>query len=1321
MGVLGSEQVTDARDGSGLAERSVGARARPAAFRGRVGCALLAAAISACSWLALSNSTALALSQRGHAFSGSFSCPLAGASGMAVDEASGVLYVADRGANRVEMFAPAKSGSECVIKEFASGTAPEAIAVDNSEEAGDPSKGDVYVVGRMVVSPRKTRPVVFKYDANGNLITTIERAGLRVVKGVAVDPSGTLFVSGESGPPEELTPMIEKFNNASVNQRHGRIELELTGLVTGAFAVDAEDNFYVGHVNGAGAAVVAKLDKEGKLAIGQLDSESTAAVATSLKDANEVKANDAYLLNVTSVAAFDSSGSLIQRFTAEGATQLKGGSALAVDSKAGAVYVTDSATNNVDVFGLEAPGPPRVDSLSALPLPPPEGATNAIELKALVDPSGAPTSAHFEYGLASCATITCKETEEVPAGGGFGHHEINAKLPPLEPGLYHFRVVATNTNVHGTVTSLEQTFAIVWSAVGLPDGRAWEMVSPPNKGGFEPEPIFEAMIQAATDGSAITYPASGPIPADGTPEGNRIPEPTQIISHRGETRWETQDIATPHTAGSGIAEGIPWEYQAFSPNLSLAAVQPFTGIGGTGPLAEPPLSPPEKFKVGGEEVTEGCAPASPANSGEYEDKDCTKKVAQSKTGKYEKIGQEKTIYLRADAPLLPGEKERENYEAALQNGAVKKNVGYLAVVTEANALGVLGGSKQGEAQFAGPFEAGIALMNATPDLSHGLIKSYRANPGLYEWGPNKDATLKPNPKLQLVSVLPENFPATGGSFYFGAEPNMRHAISDDGARVFWTRESGSEFNLFVRDTERNETLWLDRPTTGSGANTPAATFVTASADGRRVFFTDTQRLTADSKATPGSPPKPDLYVYELSPPGQALSGTLTDLTPGTEIGESVAVQGFTGVGPGSGGGVLGAGNDGSYVYFVANGALTPGATPGSCNINLKEPAHGRACNLYVRHFHGGTWEAPKLIGMLSNEDGPDWGVSGAPGNLSFMTSRVSPNGRYVTFMSDRSLTGYNNEDAKSKAPDEEVFLYDAGTEAPGTESLVCASCNPTGARPEGVFDLGSGTGEAPPPESEGVGLLVDRLSIWGSAETKVAHWLAGSVPGGTPVGLKRSIYQSHYLSDEGRLFFNSPDHLVPAATGVKEKVYEYEPNGVGGCRSESGCIGLLSAPNNAGEKERERESAFLDASEKGNDVFFLTAAKLSLGDVDRNYDIYDARVCGQDSTGCLSPPPPGSLGCKGEVECKGEGRGGSGFTAPASQRVSSSGNVPSLQVRGSKEEGGKPKPGLTRAQLLAKALKACRTKYKAKSKHKQRASCEARARKKYAHSSKHQR
>ena len=57
----------------------------------------------------------------------------------------------------------------------------------------------------------------------------------------------------------------------------------------------------------------------------------------------------------------------------------------------------------------------------------------------------------------------------------------------------------------------------------------------------------------------------------------------------------------------------------------------------------------------------------------------------------------------------------------------------------------------------------------------------------------------------------------------------------------------------------------------------------------------------------------DLYACEL--PDEATKCTLKDLTVG-RFGESADVLG-----------VLGASEDGSYVYFVANGVLAAGASP----------------------------------------------------------------------------------------------------------------------------------------------------------------------------------------------------------------------------------------------------------------------------------------------------------------------------------------------------------------------------------------------------------
>ncbi len=109
--------------------------------------------------------------------------------------------------------------------------------------------------------------------------------------------------------------------------------------------------------------------------------------------------------------------------------------------------------------------------------------------------------------------------------------------------------------------------------------------------------------------------------------------------------------------------------------------------------------------------------------------------------------------------------------------------------------------------------------------------------------------------------------------------------------------------------------------------------------------------------------------------------------------------------------------------------------------------------------------------------------------------------------------------------------------------VVCASCNPSGAATARIFDIEfRESGNSQP-------LVAERRQL--------ARPLAGGERPRLDAARKpHALYQSRYLSDNGRLFFNSWDSLVPHDKNSTEDVYEYEPSGVGSCASASpGCIG----------------------------------------------------------------------------------------------------------------------------------------------------------------------
>ncbi len=175
--------------------------------------------------------------------------------------------------------------------------------------------------------------------------------------------------------------------------------------------------------------------------------------------------------------------------------------------------------------------------------------------------------------------------------------------------------------------------------------------------------------------------------------------------------------------------------------------------------------------------------------------------------------------------------------------------------------------------------------------------------------------------------------------------------------------------------------------------------------------------------------------------------------------------------------------------------------------------------------------------------------------------------------------------------------------------------------------------------------------------------------------------ETRVISANGqRVFFDTADALVSGDTNGKVDAYEWD----------NGVLHLLSSGT------AESNSYFVNASENGDDAYLVTRQELVGRDTDKLLDLYDARVGGGLPEPALAPPP-----CAGEA-CQGVGGSPLNALAPASARLGASGNLPALPAV--KNAHAKA----TKAQKLAKALRACRAR-----KHGQRKKCEARARKRY--------
>lgn len=304
--------------------------------------------------------------------------------------------------------------------------------------------------------------------------------------------------------------------------------------------------------------------------------------------------------------------------------------------------------------------------------------------------------------------------------------------------------------------------------------------------------------------------------------------------------------------------------------------------------------------------------------------------------------------------------------------------------------------------------------------------------------------------LRLVSVLPDGRAAQGSElgYHYTAGParvrDVEHAVSDDGSRVFWTAGN----SLYVRENGERTTLVAED-----------AEFLGATPGGERVLYAQAERL----------------YEYSIVSQAHAVVADA-----GIKPFERQATPG---------GGILGTGDEGEYVYFVSQASLAS-----SVNVDGEAPQAGEY-NMYL-------WEPdPHQVGqhilvfiakLAADDDEPrssappsgstnvaDWAQ-----NPDERTSQVASNGKFVAFGAYQALTGGTNA-----GPQAFVFNAESGL-------VSCASCDPSGASNAGVY------------------LQPFRVTL--------------------------GAHEQRYMLSDGALFFTTQAALLPEDTNSVNDVYEWD-------------------------------------------------------------------------------------------------------------------------------------------------------------------------------------
>ena len=355
-------------------------------------------------------------------------------------------------------------------------------------------------------------------------------------------------------------------------------------------------------------------------------------------------------------------------------------------------------------------------------------------------------------------------------------------------------------------------------------------------------------------------------------------------------------------------------------------------------------------------------------------------------------------------------------------------------------------------------------------------------------------------------------------------------------------------------------------------------------------------------------------------------------------------------------GVVRGSSDGSHVYFIAEGVLT-----GEANEYGKTAEAGKE-NLYGVDTETGQI---RFIAVVS-------GLEHAEGGNSFPHSpraQTTPDGLDLVFSSTAQLAGSTNSGSDS------VYRYDFET-----GSLTWVSHD--------------APGFTAPSEDKNAYVAVIPGFILGAFSDidDFNRAISGEADG---------------AHDGEDLIFTTVERLATGEQSGGVQLYLWHCASPCPKPNEEGVVQMISDGRSNVEPNLRNKGTGQDAttamSASGADIFFSTGTRLVGQDTDELLDYYDARIDG----GYPAPVPEPT--CTGEACQPPTGSGLGSFEPAASSLLSAGGNLGPPVSAALAFQTSTPKP-LTRAQKLAKALKACSKKRSKKN----RVLCQRQARKQYA-------